>query len=416
MAPAPDRATVIDPGKPGTPLPDIGTFEATPAFKAIQDGLGAYLKSQGYVAEHPLLYVNETEDPFVYVRFEISPDGLGFLDTTFIYSPGVARQLDEIFTAYGVYEDDEPQMPYTSEAQMLGRPVHASIQALQTREMEETIDRIFHWRGIAEDRPEKPFWERRRIVSAAKRRAKQRGTMIFPRFGHRFDEYNIAQDDGAPFRSLPLNWRDIGDVHFTNWAAEPHFDLAAKASVQTWKAYVAPRLVHASRDRGADTEIKTWLSASFSNQGGYGELGGEWRPLDRLYWSMKMSYHTDRYWEDWEYSVPFADAELNLYSEFRNIAGRIYRQTDVWLESHDIEIFPISDEDWILQAELVLIDSNMKDVAFLYTQQTAVAAFRDGVAPEPKWRQPNRQNPYGTYPPPKKVIVDQLKYRFSKSG
>lgn len=415
MAPAPDRATVIDPGKPGTPLPDIGTFEATPAFRAIQDGLGAYLASQGYVAEHPLLYVNETEDPYVYVRFEISTDGLGFIDTTFTYSPGVADQLNEIFEAYEVYAKDEPRTPYTSEAMMLGRPVHASIQALQTREMEETIDRIYHWQAVKEDRPKKSWRQRCRTIRAAKQRARIRGSSIFPSFGFRSDDYTIVEDCGAPFNSLPLNWRHGGEIYWTNWCADPAVESAAEACIQAWEKFVAPRLVHASRDGGTALALKTWLSSSSDDEGGYGELGGEWRPLDRLYWSMKMSYEMDRYWEEWKYSVDFEDSEPTLYAEFRNIAGRLYRLTDKWLEAHDLETPAPSVEYLERQATLMLNAEDFRNAALLYMRQTAVAAYRMDVRPSPKWRQPGHQNPHCLYPPPSSVIIKQLKNRIYKN-
>lgn len=410
MAPAPDRATVIDPGKPETPLPETGTFEATPAFRAIQDGLGAYLASQGYVAEHPLLYVNETEAPYVYVRFEISTDGLGFIDTTFIYSPGVADQLNEIFEAYEVYAKDEPRTPYTSETMMLGRPVHASIQALETYVWETSIDWVERYRVVVSNRPKRKPAQRRRIVRAAKRRAKLRGSHAFPKFGRRPAMYELLEDEPSLIGSLPVNWNLDLSVYRPNWSVEIGEALAANASVEKWLEFVEPRLIHGSRERGTDTSIKTCQSPASYSRGGYGLLGIEWQFLDRLYWSMKVQFGTPYFWEDNKIQAKIEDAAPNLATEFEHLQHRVHSKARNFFRSQEITAENLSETERQDVISRAVADEDVQISLRLYARQSAILANRLGVTASPTWKTSERLKIFNLGEPAEEMLENTLEF------
>ena len=114
--------TVARPYEIATPLPPADGFAGTPAMQAIESGLGAYLLAQGYERVHPQFYQDKRGDPFVYVAFDISDDGLSYIERTFVYAAEygqwVTRILDE-FCAYGPCEDPSP---YTSQEALFGNP------------------------------------------------------------------------------------------------------------------------------------------------------------------------------------------------------------------------------------------------------------------------------------------------------
>jgi len=383
----PDGPSSVRGGDPSAPLPDPATIEGTPALAAIREGLGAYLLAQGYVAEHPLLYVDERDDPYVYVRFDISEDGLGFIDTTYVYSPGVSRQLDEIFEAYGAYGPDEPHEPHTSETWMLGRPVHADIQALKTFEAEDEIQ-------TSEDR-----YDLRYAIKVARKRrtcpgklwlrlrARRRGHKRRLRFRAKPEPTGL--DRISPrFRALPLNWHAEAEYEsdcWSSWLATPDPAPAARANVEVWRAYVEPRLIHASRDRGADIPLKTWLSGG-GGEGGRGILGEEWQMHDRLYWSMKAPCETPYSWEDNKFCAHISDAEFNLYYEFENLEQRLALRAICWKNANENNnyCFELINETQLPRN--IIHSADFALAAKLFRRQTAIAAFRFNVPPNPDWR------------------------------
>lgn len=386
----PDGPSSVRGGDPSAPLPDPAKIDGTPALAAIREGLGAYLLAKGYVAEHPLLYVDERDDPYVYVRFDISEDGLGFIDTTYVYSPGVSRQLDEIFEAYGAYGPDEPHEPYTSETRMLGRPVHADIQALKTFESEDEIQ-------TSEDR-----YDLRYAIKVARKRrtcpgklwlrlrARRRGHKRGLRFRAKPEPTGL--DRISPrFRALPLNWHAEAEYEsgcWSNWLATPDPAAAARANVDVWRAYVEPRLIHASRDRGADIPLKTWLSGGGGGgEGGRGILGEEWQMHDRLYWSMKAIFETEHYWEDNKSSANIKDAEFNLFCEFNNIDHRISASISKWREKSIQNDGDMFDNTTHITAQMALLDPEIAAAAALYQKQISIFAYRCNVLPVDDWKE-----------------------------
>lgn len=360
---------------------------ATAALATIQTGLGAYLESIGFIAEHPLLYVDVSNDPYVYVRFDVSHDGLGFLDTTFVYSPGVADLLNEIFDAYGVNTADECAQPHTSQTMLDGRPVHAAVEALTTCRRESEIDWYDHYSSVQGDRQPKTWRRKMRIRCAARRRRRRGPNFAKPSFDFLWHD-DPRRSWRPPFSELPLNWALTSltdeEPENINWRAdEDGQTAAAKASVAIWRRYVEPRLVHASRDRGRGKYFQTWMS---SIEGGDGILGDEWDMYDLLYWSVKGQYQNKYYWESAEYYTLLSNASDNLYNEYVFISRRLSRAVEKWVQNAVPDRNFIDEDSKNALFMQALEQTSIVDAASLFSRQQAILAYLTDVKPEPGWR------------------------------
>ena len=371
-----------------TPLPAVGTFEHTPAYAAIRDGIGGYLEGKGYRAEHPLLYVDERDDPFVYVRFYISEDGFGFRDRAYVYSPSVAQHLHELYEAYDIFSASDPNVFHASDTEFFGRPVHAHIEALYTMHQDEYIDSVETYdaapRRAREARTPKSAWRRRRIRLKA---CLRRGRPAFSRPPRPSDGYWLC---GPRFAALPLNWpthREDDDFggFFSCWRADPDPAATAAASLEVWREYVEPRFVHASLERGKGVPLKTWLDGSFG-EGGDGMLGDDWYMHDRLYWLFKMPLDLRYFWDEWEMAARQRNACVNPEREFDDLSTDLDDAVDAWPGRPGPEWSELDIEDQKAVVARALLDPDVAAAARLFRRKAVIYAHRHDTPPGPNWR------------------------------
>lgn len=410
MAPA---ATVPETADHATPLPALGTFETTPAYAAIRDGLAAYLAGAGYIAEHPLLYVDETEDPYVYVRFYLSEDGLGFRDRTYVFSPGVAQKLHEIYEAYDIFTRRDPNAFHASETHMGERPVHAHLDTLQTFQTEDYIeaaDAFFNAPARARA-VRKPKGHARRAfirLAACQRRLLRGGCCGRPKFGRPPAPYELGFR-GPRFRSMPVV-RARDEDYWTHdefaWRAGSE---AAAANIEIWREYIAPRLVHASWKRGAGIRLKSWQSSVWRGVGGDGKLGDEWNMHDRPYWSMKMNYYSRHSHEDNEYRQKFDDAKETLFDEFEHLSDRLEDAVRAWRAREVKNTQAITAESERRRMVFAALDDpTVAKAAWLFRRQAAIFAYREDVGPGPHWRREMRKYGNGADHTAEQIICAEL--------
>lgn len=373
---------------PFTDLPEAASIEDAPALAAIRSGIGAHLEANGYVAEHPLLYVSEAEDPYVYVRFDLSEDGLGFLDATYVYSPGAVDLLDEIFTDYGVYEEEGRKVPYEPESIMLGRPIHARILSLETCELELSARRLEAWETAASDlatvkagRRGKGLLRRCRVRRAARRRLTARGGL--PKFGVRQRE-----EDWPPKKllSLPLNWDMESPIYqWSNWSVASGLESAAAGSLSIWRAFVEPRLIHASRDRGKGVSLDSLLT--FPSEGpGNGIFGEEWLCYDRLYWYMKGDICSDEYYIESRYSRGYIGCAFCLYDEINHMEIELYGKVRELVRAEYLVGGRTPRHLLEQKRQDILAIPQVAQSAAAFRREAAILAFREDVPAVGDWR------------------------------
>lgn len=380
-------ATVFDAGDPSNPLGDEAAVAGTPALAAIEAGLGRHLRDTGYHAKHPLLYINDAGDPHVYVRFDVSDDGLGFLDTTYVYSPGVAQQLDEIFVAYGVSETSGVRGPLRPEAAVQGLPVHAHTTALITCGEEEYIQRDWDYQLAVDARPAKTEERRQAIEEAFARRQARLDAVTAPKFGRRklFEDAAVL---GTHFLSLPLNWdldQKLTYKMWSNWRADPDPAEAARKCMDVWRAYVEPRLIHAGRGQWVGRHFDSWLSGAGRRQGGEGVLGDEWTFHDRLYWAMKAVCDTRHYWEDNRFSPQFGDCAATLLEEFEQPADSLSRLIDSFLTQNKDKLVIRRFRRASHLASQLRNHPQFLPITTRFERFKAISAFRHRILPTREW-------------------------------
>lgn len=379
-----------------TPLPPAETCHGAPAYDAIRRGLGAYLESQGYVAEHPLLYVNESEDPYVFVRFIVSDDGRSYRDETYVFSPGVHDYLQKIYYAYGIWTFNEAQVRHTSDTHLFGRPIHVSINLLSTIQDEEVYEiefkTLWDYTLPAPRIKVRSKRDERRIRRQACRRRRRLGKRFArPHFGYSSDQSEPEEIIAGPeFRALPLNWptAELTGDDRPWWLADASIQQTADAHVQAWRDVVELRLPHAAHKRGKGVTIKSWQYGAYEgDMGGNGLLGDEWQMHDRLYWIMKMLYETMTKYGDELYRHQFADMEWTLFDQYRfgSLAlGKIVESRLENARAGGDSQSPIPLKTAIGE---VVADPEVQTAAWLYSRQAAVFACRDRILPGQRWRQ-----------------------------
>ena len=388
---APAPGTVSENVDHTTPLPAVGTFEHTPAYAAIRDGIARYLEENGYRAEHPLLYVDERDDPFVYVRLYVSDDGLGFRDRAYVYSPSVAQHLHALYEAYDIFTATDPNVFHASDTEFFGRPVHAHIEALDTMRIDEYIESFESYdaapRRAREARPPKSAWRRRRIRLKA---CLRRGRPAFSRPPEPYDDYWQC---GPRFAALPLNWppcREDDDFgwFFSCWRADPDPAATAAASLAVWREYVEPRFIHASLERGKGVELRTWLHTGFhGNESGDGVMGADWHMHDRLYWVFKMPLLIKYFWNGIRMDQDCRDGYTWPMAEFEDLTWNLERAVRAWPGRPGPEWSTLDAKSQDAVVERALQDPNVAAVAWLFRRKAVIYAHRYDVPPGSDWRE-----------------------------
>lgn len=373
----PRPSVVAYPSNPDE-LPDPETLIGAPALEAIQQGLGAYLESIGFVAEHPLLYVRETSDPYVYVRFHLSPDRRGFDEDTLIYSPGVTAQMHALFEAFGVYEHEPNAVVHQSETTMFGRPIHASIDTLGTYRDEENI---FHYapggqRGRDRTAAKERRWARHKEKSWRRRWLRLQislGRVEKKSFGKPFAGVPSGFWTGDEFNALPLNWNWAAEQPLRtglNWHVDDNIDSVARASRNTWRKIVEPRLSHTS---GAPNSYNGYVTGLAGGESG---LGVEWHYRDRLYWSYKAVFDTYTFGDEIPiYSVGIEDHCDSLWDEFEDLRKRIQFVVSEIFESKPTRD-TVNEHDKANLVIQTMLNISLNEAIFLYRRQTAICGHR----------------------------------------
>lgn len=385
--------TVCHGGDPDRPLPDAAEVAGTLAVAAIKAGLGAYLESIGYVREHPQLYVNESGDPYVYVRFDISEDGLGFLDTTYVYSPSVSAKLDEIFTAYDVYGPDEDRRPYTSTRSMLGRPVHASLQSLGVAYYEEYEGEDNQYREL-QMRP-RPRLKRMAARMRACRWARKHGREFKAlRFG-RAEHWSEFARLPPIFATLPLNWDHKTtnlEARVSNWLAAGDIAATAQASYAVWRRYAEPFLIHTAMEGGEEICVPSHFGSGLDNEGGYGQIDQQWYVHDYYFWLMKGQSVGKYYGDAKDISFSGDDVGECVLDEFEHLYSPVWQVIDDQIKSNPILRTIINKSNSTEILDKLLKIPAVSNAANRYDKSSAIAAFRNHYIPVKTWRKSNKKS------------------------